>query len=128
VAQLCQRTIEWSREVLGQLATRHELLELGGGAGRGRYYRLSRTAYDLLVGSVEYHVDRRLARENVKARILAVLKERPLTNAQVREIGQLDRSQALQIMRSLKSEGAVVLDGTGRGSRWKLAPKWRRKR
>ena len=45
-----------------------------------------RAAYELLVGTLKYHVDRRLTLENAKARVLAVLEEGPLTNADVREI------------------------------------------
>lgn len=125
-AELCQRPIEGAREMLGQLVAHWNLLEAGGGAGRGRYYRLSRAVYDLLVGTLKYHVDRRLAIENAKARVLAVLAvlaERPLTNADVREITQMGRNQALWLMKTLEKEDLVLLEGQGRASRWKLNPK-----
>ena len=38
VAEICQRPIGTAREILGQLATRWRLVEVGG-AGRGRYWR-----------------------------------------------------------------------------------------
>jgi ATP-dependent DNA helicase RecG len=116
--ELCQRPMEGAREILGQLATQWNLLEAGGGAGRGRYYRLSRPAYGLLVGAMKYHVDRRLSAENAKARVLAALADRSLTNAEVREITQLGRNQALWLMKGLAGEGLARLRGRGRGSRW----------
>jgi ATP-dependent DNA helicase RecG len=117
-SELCQRPMEGAREILGQLATQWNLLEAGGGAGRGRYYRLSRPAYGLLVGAMKYHVDRRLSAENAKARVLAALADRSLTNAEVREITQLGRNQALWLMKGLAGEGLARLRGRGRGSRW----------
>ncbi len=122
-AELCQRPIEGAREALSRLSTQWGLLETGGGSGRGRYYRLSRAAYDLLLGALEYHVDRRLSAENAKARVLAALGDRPLTNAQVREITQMGRNQALWLMKSLEKEGLIDLVGTGRGSPWQLPRK-----
>ena len=119
-AALCQRPVEVTREILGQLVTRWGLVEQGGGAGRGRYYRLSRRAYDLLVGTLQYHVDRRLSVENAKARVLAALAEGPLTNANVREITQLNRNQVFALMKSLEREGRVRPKGKGQGSRWNL--------
>lgn len=119
-AEICQRSIDGAREILGQLVTRWRLLEAGGGVGRGRYYRLSRAAYDQIVGALRYHVDRRLAAENAKARVLAVLAERPLTNADVREITQLSRYQSVRLMDSLRAEGLVEVRGSRRGARWHL--------
>lgn len=118
-AELCQRPIEVAREVLSQLVTQWNLLETGG-AGRGRYYRLSRIAYDLLVGTLSYYVDRRLAIENAKVRILAALAERSLTNAEVREVTQMSRNQALWLLKGLQKEGFITLEGRGRGSRWSI--------
>jgi ATP-dependent DNA helicase RecG len=119
-SQLCQRPLDGAREILGELVNRWKLLEAGGGGGRGRYYRLSRTAYDLLVDRLSYHIDRRLATENAKARVLAALEERPLTNSDVREITQMGRSQVIWLMKKLQKENLVALLGRGRGSRWRL--------
>lgn len=119
-AEICQRPIEGAREILGRLASQWRLLEAGGGAGRGRYYRLSRAAYELLVGTLKYHVDRRLTLENAKARVLAALEEGPLTNADVREITQLSRYQCVRLMASLRADGVVEVRGSRRGARWHL--------
>ncbi|MDP3939021.1 MAG: ATP-binding protein, partial [Deltaproteobacteria bacterium] len=121
-ADLCQRPLEDVREVLGQLTSRWRLLEAGGGSGRGRYYRLSRGAYELLEGALRYHVDRRLSLENAKARVLQVLADRPLTNAEIREITQLERLQVVRLMRALEREGRAHMEGRGRGSRWRGGP------
>ncbi len=56
--------------------------------------------------------------ENAKGRVLGALADRGLTNAEVREITQLGRNQALWLMKSLAGEGLVRLIGKGRGSRW----------
>jgi ATP-dependent DNA helicase RecG len=119
-AEICQRPIEVAREILGQLATQWSLLEIGGGVGKGRYYRLSRAAYDLLLGTLSYYVDKRLAIENAKACVLAALADRPLTNADVREITQLSRYQSVRLMASLRDEGLVEIRGSKRGARWHL--------
>lgn len=118
--EMCQRPVDGARETLGQLVTQWNLLESGGGTGRGRYYRLSRQGYDLLIGTLRYHVDRRLSIENAKARVLAALADRPLTNADVREITQLSRYQCVRLMTSLRAEGVVEVRGFRRGARWHL--------
>jgi ATP-dependent DNA helicase RecG len=120
-ARICQRPVEGAREMLSALSSRWRLLEGGGGAGQGRYYRLSRKTYRTLLGTLAYDVDKRLSRENAKARVLDVLRERSLTNSEIREITQLGRSQALRLMKSLEREGLVQLVGQRRGSRWRLA-------
>ncbi len=122
-AEVCQRPIKTARETLGQLATHWHLVEAGGGAGRGRYYRLSRSGYEALVGALDYHVDRRLAGENAKARILDVLADRSLTNADIREMTQMNRRQVIALMNELRAEGLVRLVGKGRASRWVSAGK-----
>ncbi|MEW6073151.1 MAG: ATP-binding protein [Planctomycetota bacterium] len=118
-AEICQRSLGLGREILGQLATRWRLVEVGG-AGRGRYWRLSRAAYGILEGGLRYDVDRRLSVENAKARVLEALKGGPLSNADVREITQLARQQAARLMASLREEGQVELRGARRGARWVL--------
>lgn len=118
--EICQRNIENARETLSHLVNNWELLERGGGSGRGQYYRLSRTAYQLLTGTLDYHVDRRLTIENAKARVLSVLADRPLTNSDLREITQLSRYQIARLMASLRREGLVEIRGSKRGAKWHL--------
>jgi ATP-dependent DNA helicase RecG len=119
-AELCQRPREGAREILAKLSHDARVLETGGGSGLGQYYRLTRTVYDLLGDRLGYDVDRRLALENARARVLSVLADRPLSNADVREITQLSRHQALRLMDSLRREGLVMLGGSHRGARWLL--------
>ena len=120
-AQLCQRPLEGAREHLARLANQERLIESGGPAGRGRYYRLTSAAYQQLGQALAYHVDRRLTRENAKGRILNALERGPLTNAQLREITQLERRQVVSLMVQLRLEQLVETEGTRRGSRWRLA-------
>jgi len=117
-AELCQRPLEAAREALARLATPERLVELGGPAGKGRYYRLSMPAYEQLGESLAYHVDSRLAQENLKGRVLTALKRGPLSNADIREITQLGRYQVVRLMKQLQAEGLVTLAGRQRATRW----------
>ncbi|MFH0954387.1 MAG: ATP-binding protein [Verrucomicrobiota bacterium] len=118
-SEICQRPLEAGRELLSELVNQRGLLEAGG-AGRGQYYRLARPVYQQLLGALDYYVDGRLALENAKARVLAALAHRPLSNADVREITQLSRSQSLGLMKKLGKEGRVELRGAKKGARWHL--------
>ena len=119
-ARICQRDIEEVVEILAQLVTEWHLLEAGGGAGRGRYYRLSRSSYEALLDTLAYQVDRRLAAANIKARVLSVLADGPLTNSDIREITQMNRKQVIALMNTLRREGLVQHETRGRASRWIL--------
>lgn len=121
-ARICQRPLDSTREILARLASRDRLLETGGTAGRGRYHRLSRQACEELGETLAYHVDSRLTRENAKGRVLSALQHGPLSNAQIREITQMNREQIKWLMRNLAEEGAVVMTGSKRSSRWNAAP------
>lgn len=119
-AEICQRSMEDSREILGALVNRWKLLESGGGSGRGRYYRLSRSAYEALVGTLSYHVDQRIALEDAKARVLAALASGPLANSDVREITRFSRHQCFRLLNELREEGTIELKGSRRAARWHL--------
>jgi len=55
--------------------------------------------------------------ENAKARVLGALRDRPLSNADVREITQMSRHQVRHLMEALRQDGTVALRGEGRGAR-----------
>jgi ATP-dependent DNA helicase RecG len=120
-AEVCQRPLEGARELLARLAAQERLVEPGGPAGKGRYYRLTSLACDQLGQALAYHVDSRLSRENAKGRILQALRDGSLSNAQIREITQLERTQAWRLLKQLEQEGLVRCTGLGRPSRWHLA-------
>lgn len=122
-AEICQRPLEDVRERLGALANRRGLLESAGGPGRGRYFRLSLPAYHILETDLAYHLDRRMASEAARGRLLAALGHGPLTNSQFREITGMDRTQVVRLLKKLEQEGLVRKDGAKRGSRWRLAGK-----
>lgn len=119
-ARICQRPLDSTREILARLAARDRLLETGGPSGRGRYHRLSRQACEELGETLAYHVHSRLSLENAKARVLAALRHGPLSNAQIREITQMSRQQTTRMMKSLRSEGLVRLEGQRRAAQWHL--------
>jgi len=120
-ASISQRPLESARELLSRLAAQRGLLESGGGSGRGKYYRLSRTGYGQLLRSLDYYVDKRLGAQNAKARVLSALAERDLSNAEIREVTQMDRFQVIRLMDDLREEGLVALIGQKKGARWHLS-------
>jgi len=120
-AEMSQRPLESARELLSRLAAGRGLLESGGGSGRGKYYRLSRSGYEQLLRTLDYYVDKRLGTHNAKARVLSALAERDLSNAEVREITQMDRFQVIRLMDALREEGLVALTGQKKGARWHLS-------
>lgn len=119
-AEVCQRSVAAARELLARLANHERLVETGGPAGKGRYYRLAQAAYTRLGETMAYHVDSRLTQENMKGRVLTALKKGPLTNSDLREITQLERTQAWRLMNALRAEGMVKSSGRGRFVRWQL--------
>lgn len=90
------------------------------GTGRGTIYRLSRRASAILNEGVTYDMTRRLDREAIKIRILTLLKDRPLRNADIRNFSDLDRQQAYRTMKELETDGLVYQDGHGQTALWHL--------
>jgi ATP-dependent DNA helicase RecG len=70
-----------------------------------------------------YDLTRRLDKEAIKVRILTLLKDRPLKNAEIREFTDLERQQVTSLLKDLEDEGQIVLDGHGAGARWQLKKK-----
>jgi len=77
-------------------------LPLAGDAAEKLTERLIQEAHTQLGDTLAYHVDNHLSRENIRGRILTALGRGPLSNAQNREISQMDRAQALAVMRQLR--------------------------
>lgn len=117
-ATICQRSLDQARETLVALAGRGLLKS--GGTGRARYYCLSRLSYARLGTVLDYYVDRRLDRENIKARLLDTLRDRPLSNSEIRRITQMGRQQVTRLMADLRKEGRVRVVGVTKGARWHL--------
>lgn len=74
----------------------------------------------MLKKGVEYDRDKRLDKESIKMRILSILKERNLTNAEIRQMTGMDRQQVLRLMRELQTDG-VRIKGSGRGAYYCLS-------
>lgn len=74
----------------------------------------------MLKKGVEYDRDKRLDKESIKMRILSILKERNLTNAEIRQMTGMDRQQVLRLMRELETDG-VRIKGSGRGAYYCLS-------
>lgn len=107
------------REKLASLETRLLMLEHSG-TGRGAVYRLSRRASAIMNEGVAYDMTRRLDREAIKVRILSLLKDRPLRNADIRNFTDLGRQQAYRIMKELESDDLVYQEGHGQTALWHL--------
>jgi len=105
-AHICQRSIEQVREIRGTV--------------KKKYYSLTREVYSMLQKGIEYDRDKRLDKEAIKMRILSILKERNLTNAEVRHMTGMDRQQVLRLMRELEADG-VQIKGSGRGAYYCLS-------
>lgn len=107
------------KEKLSSLETNLFMLEHSGTA-RGTTYRLSRRAAAILNKGVAYDMTRRLDKEAIKVRILSLLKDRPLRNAEIRAFTDLERQQVTAVLKELEAEGQVHLKGKGTGARWHL--------
>lgn len=115
-AMVSQRNLEQARELLSRLANNMGIIDAIG-RGKGRYYTLSRFAYDMLKGSMTYERKQILDKEAMKMRILSVLKDRPLKNQEVRQMTGLDRQQVNALIHDI--EGVKVI-GHGRGAKYVL--------
>ena len=71
--------------------------------------------YDFLEKGIEYDRNKRLDKESIKMRILSILRDRNLTNIEIRQMTGFERQQVLRLMRELESDG-VKLSGSGRGA------------
>jgi ATP-dependent DNA helicase RecG len=122
-AQLCQRTENEMREVLVQMEREWGYLGRGG-AGRGVYWALRPELHQKLAAPGHPDRDRRIDWEAAKTRVLSVLKQRAkrgepgLSNADVRRITALGRSQVKRLMDELRAEASVRLGGKGRCAKW----------
>lgn len=106
-AHICQRSIEQARELLNHMENKLQLLQ-SGGAAKGKYYSLKHTVYSVFEKDTEYNRDRRLDRESMKLRILTLLKEKKLTNEEVRQFTGLSRIQVIRLMHELEEHGVKI--------------------
>ncbi len=121
-ARICQRRENDARDILSQMEVERNYLERGG-TGRGTYWRLRSSLYEMFVNR-EVERSRRIDWETAKTRVLSVLKQRAanqetgLTNAEIRQITLLDRGQVKRLMAELRNDDQVSLSGEGRTTRW----------
>ncbi|KAB3530300.1 transcriptional regulator [Alkaliphilus pronyensis] len=113
-AYICQRSMDQVREILSYMENSLKLVE-SGGTVKKKYYSLTRETYAMLERGIEYDRDKRLDRESIKMRILSILRERNLTNTEIRQMTGMDRQQVLRLMRELETNG-VKIKGVGRGA------------
>lgn len=107
------------KEKLSSLETNLFMLEHSG-TGRGTTYRLSRRAAAILNEGVTYDMTRRLDKEAIKVRILSLLKDRPLRNADIRGFTDLGRQQAYRLLKELEADGLIYQVGHGQSALWHL--------
>ena len=59
-------------------------------------------------------------REAINVRILSLLKDRPLRNADIRNFTDLGRQQFYRILKELEANDLVYQDGHGQAALWHL--------
>lgn len=92
------------------------------GRGRGTAYRLARAYSEELRGVVATDDDVQLDAEAVRLRVLAILRERgELSNTDIRRLSGYSRQEVIRLMRQLRDEGSVVLEGVGRAAHYRPA-------
>ncbi|PID03009.1 hypothetical protein CSV67_05955 [Sporosarcina sp. P2] len=89
------------------------------GTGRGRYYTLSRRAYELMEDNMGYERQQVLDKEAIKIRVLSILKERNLSNKEIRQLTGLNARQVQRLIKELSSDGVYTI-GRGPGTRYVL--------
>lgn len=117
-ASVAQRSIEQARELLGKMSNELNLTEPIG-RGKGRYYTLTRYAYSLLQEDMRYERQQDLDVEAVKIRILSILKERHLTNKEIRQMTGMTSKQVQRLIKELETDG-VKITGHGAGTKYIL--------
>lgn len=115
---ICQRSIEQVRETLSYMENNLKLIQ-SGGTIKKKYYTFTREVYSMIEKDTEYDRDKRLDRESIKMRILSILKERNLTNADIRQMTGLERLQVVRFMKELEEQG-VKMEKKGRFSYYYL--------
>ena len=113
-------------EVVGLLERMHGDLGYlaGGGEGPGRYWALRPGVFDRITDAGGGLRSGRTDGPTVRVKLLGVVRERaeqrlePLANADFRRITGLDRQRVARLMRRLREEGRVRIDGQGRGTRY----------
>ncbi|MEK5037069.1 RNA-binding domain-containing protein [Sporosarcina sp. FSL K6-3457] len=110
-AEVSQRSPEQARELLSVMSGDFNLLD-SIGSGRGRYYTLSRRAYELMEDNMRYERQQLLDREAMKIRILTILKTRNLSNKEIRQLTGLTSKQVQRLIKEMETDGVIV---TGKG-------------
>ncbi|WP_407271896.1 RNA-binding domain-containing protein [Radiobacillus sp. PE A8.2] len=120
-AEVAQRSMEQARELLSKMQNEFNLLE-SIGRGKGRYFTLSRTAYELLKGELQYERQQILDKEAVKIRILSILKtDRSLTNKEIRKLTGMNQKQVQRLIKELEPDGVKIV-GKGAGTKYIYSP------
>lgn len=117
-AEVSQRGIYQARELLSKMENEFELIEAIG-RGKGKYYTLTRFAYNYLADETKYERNLSLDKEAIKMRILSILKQKKLTNKEIRSMTGLDTKQVFRLIKELEVDG-VIIEGRGPGTRYRL--------
>src|SRR5699024_6722410 len=120
-SDVSQRNIPQARELLSKMENDIQLIEAVG-RGKGRYYTLTRFAYNYLEDETKYERSLHLDKEAIKIRILSILKQKKLTNKDIRSMTGLDTKQVFRLIKELESDG-VRIEGRGAGTKYILKGK-----
>ncbi len=126
-AQVLQAGEAEAAERLAALRERGYLVPRG--RGRGTSYLLARGYADRLRGALATDESVLLDEPAVRQRIQAVLSQGgKLTNAEIRRISGYARDEVLRLMRALRADGLVKVEGRGRAAHYIAGPRLPRAR
>jgi len=117
-SEVSQRGVPQARELLSKMENEFRLIE-SIGRGKGRYYTLTRYAYSYLEDETKYERNLSLDKEAIKMRILSILKQRKLTNKEIRTMTSLNTKQVFRLIKELEVDG-IEIEGRGAGTKYKL--------
>lgn len=123
-ASITQQSEREARETLSDMEVRYGYLERGG-TGRGTYWVLRPDLHRRLSAAGHPERTRRIDWEAAKTRVLSVLKQRAargelgMSNKEIRELTNFNRSQVTRMLQELRQETPQVrVEGHGAGARY----------
>lgn len=102
-SMICQRNLDRVEETLSYMENNLKLIQ-SRRTIKKKYYTFTREVYSMIEKDTEYNRDKRLDREAIKMRMLSILKERNLTNTDIRQMIGMERLQVVRFMKELEEQ------------------------
>jgi len=121
-ARLCQRTEVKILDILAEMENAFGHIEAVGTGSKGLWtLRADVIARIVPVSTTQDNWDVLKARTLRSIRRAAILGDKPLSNADVREITGLNRHRVRKLIHELQNEGQVAIHGRGRAAHYRYA-------